>query len=351
MASSAISCAALVVPRLHLIPGVRHKIVDSTTPALHRGALVLRPRGRRQLAGRLCPNPVLAEGKRLRLHRRPAVRGRHLGAAHASQRDELTAPRRRRRDRRLPGTELAVVAANRPRHCRRHPPGPDGAVRRARRKPKLCSVVPSCPAGPPMRKPAGVPVLRAEPVLARRRSSTRTRTTPACGDLGPVVWLTKQRVYAVPRYAECKAVLRDDKTFISGEGVGLNPLVNRLSRGTTLNSDGDEHDQRRKLVAHRLLPRALRAMSDVIASQADQLVAAAVSTATCRRRQGSGDRAAVVGGTRPRRLARRRPQAPSPLGRSHIRRAGPDQPDTRRRRCRPACRCCASPNMWCAAAR
>ena len=75
--------------------------------------------------------------------------------------------------------------------------------------------------------------------------------------LGPVVWLTRQRVYALPRYAECKAVLRDDTTFISGEGVALNRIFNRLSRGTTLNSDGDEHDQRRKLVAHRLLPRAL----------------------------------------------------------------------------------------------
>ena len=94
--------------------------------------------------------------------------------------------------------------------------------------------------------------------------------------LGPVVWLTKQRVYALPRYAECKAVLRDDATFISGEGVGLNPVINRLSRGTTLNSDGDEHDQRRKLVAHRLLPRALRTMGDVVTRQAEQLVASAI---------------------------------------------------------------------------
>src|SRR6476660_8001048 len=94
--------------------------------------------------------------------------------------------------------------------------------------------------------------------------------------LGPVVWLTNQRVYALPRYAECKAVLRDDTTFISGEGVGLNRSFNRLSRGTTLNSDGDEHDQRRKLVAHRLLPRALRTMSDVVTRQAEQLVGEAV---------------------------------------------------------------------------
>ena len=92
-----------------------------------------------------------------------------------------------------------------------------------------------------------------------------------------MVWLTKQRVYALPRYAECKAVLRDDQRFISGAGVGLNPLVNRLSRGTTLNSDGDEHDKRRKLVAHRLLPRVLRAIGEAVQRQADQLVAAAVA--------------------------------------------------------------------------
>lgn len=94
--------------------------------------------------------------------------------------------------------------------------------------------------------------------------------------LGPVVWLLRQRVYAIPRYAECKSVLRDDGTFISGNGVALNLLANRLSRGTTLNSDGAEHDQRRKLVAHRLLPRALRAISDNVDQQAARVVEAAL---------------------------------------------------------------------------
>jgi cytochrome P450 len=94
--------------------------------------------------------------------------------------------------------------------------------------------------------------------------------------LGPVVWLSRQRVYALPRYAECKAVLRDDTTFISGKGVALNALANRLSRGTTLSSDGAEHDQRRKLVAHRLLPRALRSISDAVDNQAASVVDAAL---------------------------------------------------------------------------
>jgi cytochrome P450 len=93
---------------------------------------------------------------------------------------------------------------------------------------------------------------------------------------GPVVWLSKHRVYALPRYAECKAVLRNDDTFVSGKGVALNPLTNRLSRGTTLSSDGAEHDQRRKLVAHRLLPRALRDISENVDAQAAAVVNAAL---------------------------------------------------------------------------
>ncbi|NBH03571.1 cytochrome P450 [Amycolatopsis sp. SID8362] len=99
-------------------------------------------------------------------------------------------------------------------------------------------------------------------------------------DLGPVVWLPKQNVYALPRYAECKAVLLDDKTFVSGDGVALNPVANRLSRGTTLNSDGEDHARRRALVAHRLTPRALRAMRDVVERQAAEIVEAAVARRT-----------------------------------------------------------------------
>jgi cytochrome P450 len=64
---------------------------------------------------------------------------------------------------------------------------------------------------------------------------------------------------------------------VSGTGVALNPLANRLSRGTTLNSDGAEHDQRRKLLAHRMLPRALRAISDSVDMTAAAVVDAALN--------------------------------------------------------------------------
>ena len=55
----------IVVPQMHHIPGLRDKIVDSRTPALRRSALVQRSRRQRQLTGKLCPNPVLSDGRRL----------------------------------------------------------------------------------------------------------------------------------------------------------------------------------------------------------------------------------------------------------------------------------------------
>jgi 3-(3-hydroxy-phenyl)propionate hydroxylase len=55
----------LVVTRMKFVPGLRSKVIDSRTPALHRSAFVHRRHARRQLAGTLCPNPVLADGCRL----------------------------------------------------------------------------------------------------------------------------------------------------------------------------------------------------------------------------------------------------------------------------------------------
>lgn len=94
--------------------------------------------------------------------------------------------------------------------------------------------------------------------------------------LGPVVWLARHRAFALTRYDECKQTLLDDGRFVSGKGVALNPIANRLSRGTTLNSDGEDHANRRKLVAHRLTPRALRSMSETIETTAERVVADAV---------------------------------------------------------------------------
>jgi 3-(3-hydroxy-phenyl)propionate hydroxylase len=96
----------LVVPRVHLLPGLRDKITDSATPPLRGSGMVRRTARTRRLAGRLCPNPVLACGRRL-----DEELGRGFGVVSTQA---LTAEQRRLADARgartvfaAPGTELA----------------------------------------------------------------------------------------------------------------------------------------------------------------------------------------------------------------------------------------------------
>jgi 3-(3-hydroxy-phenyl)propionate hydroxylase len=56
---------AVVVPHIRLIPGMRSKLVGSSSPGLSRSAMVSKKPGVRQLAGTLCPNPELSQGVRL----------------------------------------------------------------------------------------------------------------------------------------------------------------------------------------------------------------------------------------------------------------------------------------------
>ncbi|UQX13381.1 hypothetical protein [Candidatus Mycobacterium methanotrophicum] len=55
----------MVDGRLHFIPGIRTRLVNSSTPALCRSSLIIKSWRPWQLAGSLCPNPVLADGARL----------------------------------------------------------------------------------------------------------------------------------------------------------------------------------------------------------------------------------------------------------------------------------------------
>jgi 3-(3-hydroxy-phenyl)propionate hydroxylase len=56
---------AVVLPRLHLVPGLRAKVTDSQTPPLRSSALIQRTLATRRITGRLCPNTLLDNGCRL----------------------------------------------------------------------------------------------------------------------------------------------------------------------------------------------------------------------------------------------------------------------------------------------
>ncbi|MFJ7218856.1 bifunctional 3-(3-hydroxy-phenyl)propionate/3-hydroxycinnamic acid hydroxylase [Amycolatopsis sp. NPDC098790] len=55
----------VAAPRLHRVPGLRGRVLETETPPLRRSALVRRPRLRRSLAGRQCPNAPVDGGRRL----------------------------------------------------------------------------------------------------------------------------------------------------------------------------------------------------------------------------------------------------------------------------------------------
>jgi 3-(3-hydroxy-phenyl)propionate hydroxylase len=82
----------VVVPRLRLLPGLKDQVLSSQTPALRRSGLVLRPRLRCRLAGQLCPNADLGDGRRLD----QAASGRFAILTTASPPTDLVIMARRR---------------------------------------------------------------------------------------------------------------------------------------------------------------------------------------------------------------------------------------------------------------
>jgi cytochrome P450 len=66
--------------------------------------------------------------------------------------------------------------------------------------------------------------------------------------LGPVVCLGAHDLLAISRYAEARNVLGNPTTYCSGDGVGLNDVVNEMGKGNTLTSDGELHSVQREVV-------------------------------------------------------------------------------------------------------
>ena len=92
-------------------------------------------------------------------------------------------------------------------------------------------------------------------------------------EAGPVVWLPRQRMWAMGRFDEVRAALRDDELFISGHGVAANPLTNALARKTTLFSDGAAHVARRKVLMRSLGAQAMAPIAGRLDAEAAAIVA------------------------------------------------------------------------------
>ncbi|MFZ2177525.1 MAG: cytochrome P450 [Rhodococcus sp. (in: high G+C Gram-positive bacteria)] len=91
-------------------------------------------------------------------------------------------------------------------------------------------------------------------------------------DLGAVVHLPANNVYALTRYDVIRDALADPGTFWS-RTIGFNPMVNEALQGTSLASDPPIHTELRAALTENLTPRALRGLKDQIETKAGGLVA------------------------------------------------------------------------------
>jgi len=87
-------------------------------------------------------------------------------------------------------------------------------------------------------------------------------------ELGPVVWLKHNQLYAICGHAEVLAALRNHECFRSGAGVSIDDSVNKLLIGSTLNSDPPQHDVTRKITFAPLSPKQVRHVREQIQQQA-----------------------------------------------------------------------------------
>ncbi|MEL7044270.1 MAG: cytochrome P450 [Pseudomonadota bacterium] len=91
-------------------------------------------------------------------------------------------------------------------------------------------------------------------------------------DLGAVVYLNSNDLYAITHYDAVRAALRADDVLINGEGVAANEIINGAPKDTTITSDGETHNHRRSILRRPLLPRSLESLRNRVGDSADALV-------------------------------------------------------------------------------
>jgi cytochrome P450 len=99
-------------------------------------------------------------------------------------------------------------------------------------------------------------------------------------DVGAVVWLEKYQVYAMARFDEVQAALRDHETFCSGRGVGLADFSKEepfRQPSLLLETDPPLHEQTRRLMSRIVSLNALKELRPQWQEKAQDLVASLVA--------------------------------------------------------------------------
>jgi cytochrome P450 len=131
------------------------------------------------------------------------------------------------------------------------------------------------PLAPRRRRAAAVPAVDVD-LYADAVVEDSTAAFAQIRDAGPLVWLPRHRIWAIGRFDDVRAALRNDELFISGHGVAANPLTNLAARKTTLSSDGETHARRRKVLMRSLGAKAIAPIGERIDREAAAIVAGLV---------------------------------------------------------------------------
>jgi cytochrome P450 len=94
----------------------------------------------------------------------------------------------------------------------------------------------------------------------------------AIRDAGAAVWLPQNGLWAIGRFADVRAVLRDHGKFSSAQGIAANEAINSSSLGNTITSDPPEHTRMRSIIRAPLNAVALKDVASRIEAEADALV-------------------------------------------------------------------------------
>jgi cytochrome P450 len=94
----------------------------------------------------------------------------------------------------------------------------------------------------------------------------------AIRNAGSAVWLPRNGLWAVGRFADVRTVLRDYRRFSSARGIAANDLINTSSIGNTITSDPPDHGKMRGIIRAPLTVPALKEVASRIEAEAESLV-------------------------------------------------------------------------------
>jgi cytochrome P450 len=91
--------------------------------------------------------------------------------------------------------------------------------------------------------------------------------------VGPVLYDVDRELYVLTRYDEIRAAVQDWETFSSARGIGVGARGNRHAGNGILTSDPPRHEQLRKVMNRKLVPRSLVEHQQYIDATAAGIVA------------------------------------------------------------------------------